>query len=318
MLFLILGLCILIILLIIVLLAYITFRLIFFVPTKHQENSYELPKGKQYEQNREVMLALIKEIDDIPCERVYIKAKDGIILSGRYYHQSDNAPLQIQFPGYKGSAIRDFCGGNKLARELGFNVLLVDLRAHGLSNGHTITFGIKERYDCLCWIEYALERFGKTTPIYLAGISMGASTILMASGLNLPENVRGLLADCPYSNPPAIIKKVCCDMKYPTTLFYPFIYLGALIFGHFRLNSASAVDAVRKCQVPILIIHGKDDKMVPYEMSEEIYKNCPKGSKLYLFPNAGHGISYLSDLEKYKAITLEFFKYCEDEYKNKK
>ncbi|MCH5171696.1 MAG: alpha/beta hydrolase [Erysipelotrichales bacterium] len=292
--------------------AFFAYRLVFYVPTKHDENIYAIPDDEQYLSNRDVMIALIKEIDTLEYERVYIKAKDDIKLSARYYHVKDGAPLQIQFPGYKGSSIRDFCGGNKLARELGFNVLLVDQRAHGMSEGHTITFGIKERYDCLSWIDYALERFGKDVSIYLAGVSMGGATVLMASEFNLPTNVHGIVADCPFTTPPAVIKKVCKDMHYNPRIMYPFIYLGALLFGHFKLNSANSAEAVKNTNIPILLIHGEDDKIVPCEMSKEIKNNCNSYSKLYTFPNAGHGISYIIDNVQYKQIATSFFKHCQD------
>lgn len=148
-------------------------------------------------------------MDELTFESVFITSFDGVKLYARYYHVRDGAPLQIQFHGYRGSALLDFCGGNKLAREIGHNTLVVDQRAHGKSGGNTITFGINERYDCLSCINYAVERSGKETPIFLSGVSMDAATVLMASELNLPDNVIGIIADSPYSSPEEIIRKVC-------------------------------------------------------------------------------------------------------------
>ena len=313
MLWLIVFICVVIVILLFILgFSFFAYYLVFFVPTKHKEDVYAIPSGEQYLKDRDTMLALIKEIDSLPYERVYIKAKDGIKLSGRYYHVKDDAPLQIQFPGYKGSSIRDFCGGNKLARDLGFNILLVDQRAHGMSKGHTITFGIKERYDCLSWIEYALERFGNDVSIYLAGVSMGGATVLMASQFNLPKNVHGIVADCPFTTPPDVIKKVCKDMKYNPKIMYPFIYLGALLFGHFKLDSANSAEAVKYTQIPILLIHGEDDNIVPCEMSKEIKSNCNGYSELHTFPNAGHGISYIVDNKRYTQVATSFLEHCKN------
>lgn len=296
----------------VLLFSFFAYRLVFYVPSKHEENIYAIPNDEQYTHDRDKMIALIQEIDALPYERVYCTSKDGIKLSARYYHVSDDAPLQIQFPGYKGSSLRDFCGGCKLARELGFNVLLVDQRAHGMSEGHTITFGVKERYDCLCWIDYALNRFGNDIPIYLAGVSMGGATVLMASELNLPKNIRGIVADCPFSFPPSVIKKVCKDMGYNPKIMYPFIYLGALLFGHFKLNSASSIEAVKHTNIPILLIHGQEDKIVPCEMSKEIKNNCASYSELHIFPGAGHGISFIVDHERYIKVCSSFLKYCKN------
>lgn len=292
--------------------SFIAYRLVFHVPKNHVEDVYDIPKGEQYSNGRDKMIALIKEIDELPYERVYTQSIDGKKLSAKYYHVKDDAALQIIFSGYKGSSVRDCCGGNKLARDAELNTLMVDMRAHGMSEGNTITFGIKERYDCISWINYAISRFGKDVVIYLSGVSMGAATVLMATKLGMPKNVRGITADCPFSTPSAVIKAVCKDMGYPPKLIYPFIYLGALLFGHFNLNAANASEAVKHTDVPILLMHGEDDRIVPCGMSKEIYDNCGGYAELHTFPNAAHAISYIADPERYKQTVLAFIEYCEN------
>lgn len=128
-----------------VLIAWYSYRMAFYSPEKRKEDYYAIPKGEQYEKDRQLMLSLIREMDEIPYAAVTISAHDGTKLAARYYHVQDGVPLQIQFHGYRGTALRDFCGGNKLARESGQNTLVVDQRAHGRSGGTTITFGIQER-----------------------------------------------------------------------------------------------------------------------------------------------------------------------------
>ena len=205
-----------------VLIAWYSYRTAFYSPKKRKKDDYAIPKGAQYEKERQRMLSLIRQMDEIPYEAVTISAQDGTKLAVRYYHVRDGAPLQIQLHGYRGTALRDFCGGNKLARESGQNTLVVDQRAHGKSGGTTITFGIRERLDCLCWVEYASQRFGSDTLVFLSGVSMGAATVLTASELELPANVVGIIADCPYSSPEAIIRKVCQqDMHLPPVLVMP-------------------------------------------------------------------------------------------------
>ena len=248
---------------------------------------------------------------DIPYESVSISARDGTRLFARYFHVRDGAPLQIQFHGYRGTALRDFCGGNKLARESGQNTLVVDQRAHGRSGGRTITFGIRERMDCLCWAEYASQRFGSNTPIFLSGVSMGAATVLMASELELPCNVIGIIADCPYSSPEAIIRKVCReDMHLPPALVMPFVRLGARLFGHFDLKEVSAVQAVRNTDIPILLLHGEDDRFVPCDMSREIFDACAGEKTRITFPGAGHGLSYIVDTVRYSEAVSRFVDQC--------
>lgn len=300
-----------------VLIAWYSYRTAFYSPEKRKENYYAIPRGAQYEKERQRMLSLIRQMDEIPYEAVTISAQDGTKLSARYYHVRDGAPLQIQFHGYRGTAVRDFCGGNKLARESGQNALVVDQRAHGRSGGTTITFGIRERLDCLCWAEYANQRFGSDTPVFLSGVSMGAATVLMASELKLPANVVGIIADCPYSSPEAIIRKVCReDMHLPPALVMPFIRLGARLFGHFDLREASALEAVQHTHIPILLIHGEDDRFVPCDMSREIFDACTGEKTRITFPGAGHGLSYIVDTETYSEAVSRFVDQCLQNYRS--
>ncbi len=253
---------------------------------------------------------LCRKMAEQPFEQVYITAKDGTRLAGRYYHSSDDAPIHIQFHGYRGSGVRDFCAAHAISQEMGINTLVIDQRAHGLSGGNTMTFGILERYDCLCWARYALERFGSDRKIYLSGVSMGAATVLMAANLPLPENVAGIIADCPYSAPGAIIRKVISDMRFPAAVLYPFVILGALLFGKFRVWEESPIHAVTGTTIPILLIHGSEDKYVPQEMSAEIFENCAGARYLEIFPGAGHGGCCATDPVRYEKILRSFMESC--------
>ncbi len=289
----------------ILLAAYIAYRVPFYHPLPHREDPYAIPTEEQYQRGRDVMVSLIREFDAIPYEEVNIISYDGTPLRGRYYHIADGAPLQIEVHGWHGSAIRDFCGGNKLAREMGMNTLLVDQRAHGESGGRTITFGLRERYDCQAWCRYAAQRW-PGVPTVLAGVSMGAATVLMAAGLDLPEQVRGVIADCPYSSPVDIIKKVMRDDHLPAALLWPFVRLGARLYGRFDPAETTAAREIKKAKVPILIIHGEDDRFVPCDMSREIYDACPGPKMRVTFPDAGHGLSYIVDTEGYRRAVTRF------------
>lgn len=294
--------------LLILLISYLTYRKAFYSSPKRKEDIRNIPKSEQYAKGRPFMLGLIDEMEPRPFEQVYIESFDGLRLSARYYHLAEGAPVQIQFHGYRGTAIRDFCGGNKLARDMGHNTLVVDQRAHGKSEGKTICFGIKEKYDCLAWANYAAKRFGDI-PIVLSGVSMGGATVLMASELDLPENVRCIVADCPYSSPKEIIASECKKMGIPPRLGMPFVKLGARIFGNLRL-SGSAEEAVKNTRVPILIIHGEADRFVPCEMSRKIFSANPEMITLETFPDAAHGISYILEPERYEKITRRFMEKC--------
>ena len=284
--------------------AYYAYRIAFYSPSKGRE---KIPstQGSQYDPYRQEMKRLFHQLQDRPCEFVTTQSHDGLTLSGRYYHVADGAPVDIGFHGYRSSPMTDFTGGSDLSIRLGHNVLLIDHRAHGKSQGRTITFGIKERRDLLQWVNYAIDRFGKDVKIVLYGISMGGATVLMASELELPENVKGIIADCPYSSPLDIILNVGKNMPIPNWLIKPFAKLGARIYGGFDLEEASAAQAVRKAKVPILIIHGESDHLVPCSMSDLVSENPDKITR-FTFPNANHGLSYLEDTARYQKIVMEF------------
>lgn len=289
--------------------AYGAYRFAYYSPHKYQNDPYLDPGGKRYTPESGPTFGLIQSMEALEYESVSIYSHDGLLLHGRYYHVADGAPLQIQMHGYRGHALRDFCGGHKLARELGLNTLVVDQRAHGESQGHTISFGINERWDCLGWADYAAKRW-PGVPITLAGISMGAATVLMASDLPLPEEVKGILADCGYSSPRAIIKKVCWDLPKYMRVLYPFTSLSAELFGHFDPDAGSAVGAVSNTTLPILLIHGEADDFVPCDMSREIRDACAGPVRLETFPGAGHGVSYMQDTERYCRVVKEFLLSC--------
>lgn len=293
---------------VILILSRYTYTICFHAAKDHFEDPYQKVDDPQFRAVQHLMDKSTGIMERTECEDVYIQSHDGLTLHGRFYDVSKDAPTIIVFHGYRSPTLRDCAGGFSLGLKLGYNVLAVDQRAHGTSGGRVISFGIKERYDCLKWVEYVRRRLGNDTPIILSGISMGAATVLMSASLDLPKNVRGIMADCPYSSPSAIIRKVCKDMGYPPVLAYPFLWLGALIYGGFRLNSCDAVSAVKNTDIPILLIHGGDDRFVPCEMSRQIYENCSDHAQLHIFPDAGHGLSYIIDHQRYEKICTQFLR----------
>lgn len=285
--------------------SYAVYRIVFYSPHRNQNDIYRLPSGEQYLEQRELMLQMIGGFASRQYERIEIPSYDGLILVGRYYHLLDHAPLVICFHGYRATAVRDFCGGGEAFLRAGCNVLLVDQRAQGESGGHTITFGAKESKDCLSWVRYSVKRFGGATRIVLSGVSMGASTVLMAKDSAMPIQVRGIIADSPFSSASEIIGKVCADMKLPWALIRPFVFFAARIFGRFSLRDASVSRSAGEAAPPVLIIHGEDDRFVPCEMSRRIAGNSPQ-IRLEVFPNAGHGLSYMADAPRYESLLKSF------------
>jgi fermentation-respiration switch protein FrsA (DUF1100 family) len=256
---------------------------------------------------RETVESGMKYIYEHPHTEVYTKSFDGLRLCAQYYPCGESKRTIIIFHGYRSSPQRDFSCAVKMYGEMGLNVLMVDQRSSGKSEGHVITFGIREHRDCLSWTEFVIRRFGPDVKIILTGISMGASTVMMAGGTDLPKQVIGILADCGFTSPKAIIQKVIGQMGLPPKLCYPFVKWGAALYGHFNLEEGSALDAVKRCRVPVLFFHGDADDYVPIEMSYENYNACASRKQLVVVKNAGHGLSYLLDNPAYLTAAKEFF-----------
>ena len=280
-----------------------------FSTRKKDFDIFSSPYGKEYLHIKEALRDLMSEIDQIPYQQVYTQSIDGLKLAARYYHTKAGAPFEIQFHGYRSSGLVDFCGGTKLALSKGHNVLVVDQRGHGLSEGKHLTFGALEKYDCLSWVNYLIKQFGKDIKIFLLGTSMGASTVLLASGLNLPENVVGIIADSPYAKAEDIIKKVCADKKLPPDMAYSLVSKAAKLYAKVDLKDADVISAVKKAKKPILLIHGEADNFVPCEMSEQILKHIPNGERK-TFPDAGHVMSYMADPVRYETEVNSFMEKC--------
>ncbi len=290
--------------------AYIVWRIALRSPNKTQNDDHHLSNDAQTQSFREHIYDMIDELNAIPFERVSISSRDGLRLSGRYYRQADGAPLAILCHGYRGTPSRDFSGGTRLYLRLGFNLLMIEQRAHLSSEGRSITMGVNERYDVLDWTAYAIRRFGPETRIVLTGISMGAATVLMAAGMNPPANVRAIIADAPYTSPRAILRRVLKSMKLPVNIVYLLLWLGAELFGGCNLSdrTANAADAVKRSPVPILLIHGEADDFVPCDMGREIAAANPDRVALHTFPGAAHGLSYLVDTPRYERIVEGFLR----------
>lgn len=295
----------------VLLIAYVCYRMAFFASRKEEENADEfaIPEGDIYEPFRDVMVQWMKEARAMPHDEITIQSFDGLTLCGKYYEFAPGAPIELMFHGYRGNAESDLCGGVQRCFSLGHSAFIVDQRACGKSGGNVISFGVNESKDCQSWLELMAEEFGPDARIILTGISMGASTVLMAGGSPLPKTVVGILADCGFTSAKDIIQVVIGNMKLPPKLAYPFVKLGSRLFGGFDLEERPAIEAVKHCTVPVIFFHGEDDDFVPCSMSRENYEACASSKKrLVTVPGAGHGLCYVIAPEKYLQEMRDFFR----------
>ncbi|MBQ8831120.1 MAG: alpha/beta hydrolase [Oscillospiraceae bacterium] len=245
-------------------------------------------------------------LENCGCETVEITSFDGLKLVGHWYAGENPKRVIVAMHGWRSSWCSDFGVISRFWHENGCAVLYAEQRGQGSSDGEYIGFGLLERYDCLEWIKWVCDK--TDLPVYLAGVSMGAATVMMTSGFELPENIRGIIADCGYTSPKAIWKHVVeNNLHLPYGLYSSGVDEECRKKIQHGSDDYSCMQALEKCKIPVLFIHGSDDKFVPVEMTYENYKACASEKRLFIVPGASHGMSYMTDTAGYQREILEFW-----------
>ena len=274
----------------------------FYSPKKGQLDDFNL-SAPLYNGMHDKVIPLIENIRKIPYEDAFITSFDKLKLHARIYINPNSKKVAVLCHGYRGTPCRDFSGGAVEVIKLGYNVVLIDERAHGLSKGHTITFGVREVQDAIDWVKYARKRFGEDCELALIGISMGGNVVLTAAD---KVGKAKIVADCPYSSPRIMLRHTIKEMKLPVPIFYPLLNLTSIVFGRANLNKASAYDSIKNTMNKVLIIHGDSDVVVPHFISEDLFRAYPNKIQYELFKGANHGMSYLVDKSRYQKIIKDF------------
>ena len=245
-------------------------------------------------------------------EKVSIKSDDGLKLCGTLVKSKTAKNCVICFHGYTSNGINNFGAMTKFYIENDFNVIMVDERAHGESEGKYIGFGVLDRHDALKWIEFAKKTFGENVNIFLHGVSMGGSTVLMTSGLKLPKNVKAIIADCAFTSAYDVFSHILKrDYHIPK---YPIMNMTEKMtkkYAGYGYNDVSTLRETAKTNVPILFIHGDKDDFVPTWMSEKNYEACASEKELLIIKGADHAEAYYVGREAYeKAVKKYIEKYA--------
>lgn len=253
-----------------------------------------------------------KILEACGCTDVEIVSRDGNRLVGHLYKCPSAKRIIIAMHGWRSSWSKDFGVISQFFHSNDCSVLYAEQRAQNQSEGEYMTFGLLERYDCLDWVSWTNEQFGDSLPIYLAGVSMGATTVLMTADLDMPDNVYGIIADCGFTSPHAIWKHVV-----ENNLHLPYSLHDAQVKEIVRKKICmgpqdhSTVESLKKCRIPVLFIHGANDSFVPVSMTYENYRACAAPKELLIVPGAEHGMSYIVEQEKYESTVRSFWAQCE-------
>ena len=277
------------------------------------ENQESIKKLLSGETNTEIFAryrdAAAENLINTPHETVSITARDGVKLVGHFVGCTEPKRAIIAMHGWRSSWAKDFGMISDFLHENACAVLYAEQRGQNESGGSYMGFGLTERFDCLDWINWLNGGGYGTFPLYLCGVSMGAATVLMASGFTLPENVHGIIADCGYTSPYAIWKHIAennLHLRYDKWMRDTIDEMCRERIN-FSSDDFSCTKALESCRVPVLFIHGTDDNFVPIEMTYENYKYCDAPKRLLVVPGAGHGMSYAVDKARYEQTVLQFW-----------
>ncbi|MCQ2452597.1 MAG: alpha/beta hydrolase [Oscillospiraceae bacterium] len=249
---------------------------------------------------------------DARPEAVSIQSFDGLTLRGDYYHRPDSVRTIVCVHGYRATGLSNFSVVLPIFADLHCDILLIDQRACGKSDGDTITFGLKERYDVRDWCRWLTEQRGCRHPIFLDGVSMGCSAVLMACNLDLPDQVSGIIADCGFTSPYDIITVVLRRLLHlPVFPLMPLLEWAAKRQLGMSLKAVNTLDCVRESQIPILFAHGLQDHFVPADMCRQNYEACSSTKWLLLSPDAAHGEAWLRSRPQYEQLIYQLLQITE-------
>lgn len=236
-----------------------------------------------------------------PHEDVWITSQDGLKLHGTFFARGERKRVVLAFHGYTSEGMKDYIGLSGYYLKRGFSMLLLDARAHGQSEGDYIGFGCLDRGDVWKWLKWIMENCGEDVEVILHGTSMGASAVLMASGLNLPPQVKGIVADCGFTSPKEVFTHVLHSMYHMPA--FPIIQIADVMNrkrAGYGMDECNAAREVKKSKTPTLFIHGTKDTFVPSSMCEKMYENCRAKKWKLLVEGAAHAESYYKDTERYE------------------
>ena len=248
------------------------------------------------------------------CVPLSIKGRGGERLLGHLHLSPSPKRTIIAMHGWRTTWTRDFGAVSTFWHSNDCNVLYAEQRGQAGSEGKYMGFGITERFDCLSWIERLNREVDiSRLPIYLCGVSMGASTVLMATGLDLPDNVSGVIADCGFTSPHDVFKHVVTK-----NLHFPYSRLTQWEVDRRCIrrlgldpHGYSTLEAMRHCRIPVMFVHGGADRFVPVKMTYDNYRACVSPKRMLIVPDADHGMCYFTDSARYQREMLKFFSDCE-------
>lgn len=282
-----------------------------FTPKKHDSSLDSEPQERAYAAGRQW-------VNTNPQRRdVYVRSDDGLRLHASFVGAEDpeSHSYAICIHGFGDTSESMGMYASVYHDRYGVNVLLPDLRGHGLSEGNYVGYGYFDRMDIICWIDWILGRDADAV-ILLHGISMGAAAALMTTGEKIPSQVRACIADSSYTGTEEILARLYSQYVQgkgaPASVMIPLVRAIARVRAGYDIKLASPVRAVSRSVTPTLFIHGEEDLYIPPAMMPRLFAaaNCRKA--FLWVPGAGHVLSATVDPDTYWGRVTEFLNDVDD------
>lgn len=280
---------------------------------KQLTNLSELPDDKlmEYAKINDEVREWLKEQE---LEKVCIRSIDNLTLRASVLmSKKQTDKFAVLFHGYRSRGLESMAQYAKIYYDMGFNVIIPDARAHGESDGKYIGMGVLDRFDCLRWVEYINGAYGKTSRIVLHGASMGASTVLMAAELfKDDDNVMAIVADSAFTNAWEVLSLEL--KKYFKIKFLPILQVADEICKRtagYSFKDGDARKSLANSHIPVMLIHGSDDKLIPLQMTYDNYDLCAAEKKeLFIAEGAGHVCAHYEHKDEYERRLKRFIDGC--------
>lgn len=245
-------------------------------------------------------------------EPVRVNGQDGTILRGTYIENRRNShQTVILLHGLYQN--RSMCMPYmEMYRRLGYNILLVDLRGHGESEGAHTQWGLQEVDDLEMWLQWLHNR-DEQMQIGLHGISLGAAMSLLFAGSEYGNQLSFVVADSSYGNIVDLGREKLWQASGDKRMILgydvldPFFQAAMFYHTHKTLSSIEPAQAVKRIKVPVLFLHGSDDALVPVKTVKSLYDNCQSPDKeLYIFPDSPHAVGLETNRDEYIRVVTKF------------
>lgn len=304
MLFLIIFLLLIIILIVLLVVSYKFFNV---ACSRDDHSIFDMLKKKNMDFSSIIIRPNVEWLKEQDIQDVYIKSRDGLKLHGVFLPAKNAYRTIICVHAYRGSYATDFSAIIKYLNANHSNVLLIEQRCHGESEGKYITFGAKEKYDVVEWVNYTISKLDDKNPIYLYGLSMGCTTSLLALGCNINSRVKGVIADCGYTSMKDSMESIIKNWYgLPTFPLINFLDMYCNLIGHFSMSETDTKKALKNNEIPILFIHGEDDDFVSGENARQNYARTNGPKEIVWVAGAKHAESIIKNPDLYHD-KLEYF-----------